>query len=58
VTAVRTGVLSLDEACRRYNLSVEEFQAWEEALAKHGLGGLRTTRIRTYRARFATAADD
>jgi hypothetical protein len=27
VAAVRSGLLSLQEACRRYNLSVEEFLA-------------------------------
>ena len=58
VAAVRTGVLSLEEACRRYDLSVEEFQAWEQALSKHGLRGLRTTRIAAYRPRLTSAADD
>jgi hypothetical protein len=29
VAAVRGGLLSLDEACRRYALSAEEFSAWE-----------------------------
>ena len=58
VAAVRAGVLSLEEACARYNLSVEEFQSWEQALTKHGLRGLRTTRIAAYRPRFVSAADD
>lgn len=58
VAAVRAGVLSLEDACRRYNLSVEEFQAWEQALSKHGLRGLRTTRIAAYRPRSVPAADD
>jgi len=29
VAAVREGVLTLDEACRRYHLSVEEFTSWQ-----------------------------
>lgn len=58
VAAVRTGVLSLEDACRRYNLSVEEFQSWEQALSKHGLRGLRTTRIAAYRPKLVSAADD
>ena len=32
VNAVRTGVISLEEVCRRYELSVEEFLAWERAI--------------------------
>jgi hypothetical protein len=30
-TLVRTGVISLEEVCRRYELSVEEFHAWQRA---------------------------
>ena len=49
VSAVRGGLISLDEACRRYVLSVEEFLSWQRAIEKHGLAGLRTTRIQLYR---------
>lgn len=49
VEAVRSGRISLDEACRRYNLSVEEFQAWEQAIDSHGVPGLRVTRLQIYR---------
>lgn len=58
VAAVRAGVLTLEEACQRYNLSVEEYQAWEQALARHGLRGLRTTRLAHYRPKLTSAADD
>ena len=58
VGAGRTGLLTLEEACLRYDLSVEEFQAWEQALSRHGLRGLRTTRIANYRPRLTSAADD
>lgn len=34
VNAVRSGAISLDEACRRYRLSAEEFLVWHEAFLK------------------------
>jgi hypothetical protein len=49
VAAVRGGLLTLEEACARYNLSQEEFEAWRVSIEKHGLQGLRTTRIQHYR---------
>ncbi len=49
VTAVRAGLLTLEEACSRYNLSTEEFAGWQSAIEKHGLGGLRVTRIQEFR---------
>ncbi len=49
VAAVRGGLISLEEACRRYALSVEEFLSWQQAIDRHGLPGLRTTRIQLYR---------
>ncbi len=50
VTAVRAGLLTLEEACDRYNLTEEEFGAWERAIDKFGMGGLRVTRIQDFRA--------
>ncbi len=49
VAAVRGGLLSLDEACQRYTLTVEEFLSWQSLIDEHGLAGLRTTRIQRYR---------
>lgn len=49
VAAVRGGLLSLHDACDRYSLTVEEFLAWQSSLDRHGLAGLRTTRIQDYR---------
>ena len=49
VAAVRSGLLSLDEACDRYKLSHEEFSNWERAIDRYGLGGLRVTRIQEFR---------
>ncbi|HTQ14702.1 MAG TPA: DUF1153 domain-containing protein [Rhizomicrobium sp.] len=44
VAAVRGGMLSLDEACVRYRLSVEEYASWQRAIEAHGMTGLRATR--------------
>jgi Protein of unknown function (DUF1153) len=49
VNAVRCGAISLDEACLRYQLSVEEFRAWQQAVDAHGVAGLRVTRLQIYR---------
>lgn len=49
VAAVRGGLISLEDACDRYKLTVEEFLAWEKAIDKHGLPGLRATRVQQYR---------
>ena len=49
VNAVRCGAISPEEVCRRYQLSVEEFVAWQRALEAHGVPGLRVTRLQIYR---------
>ncbi len=50
VAAVRSGGITIEEACRAYQLSEEEFLSWERAFEIHGLAGLRATRIQQYRA--------
>lgn len=50
VAAVRAGLISLEEACRRYTLSAEEFELWQRLMTEFGVRGLRTTRIQKYRA--------
>ena len=49
VVAVRSGIISLNDACNRYNISIEEFLSWQHLIDRHGIGGLRTTRIQEYR---------
>lgn len=49
VAAVRGGLLSLEEACKRYALTVEEYLSWQRSIDKYGLKGLRTTRLKEYR---------
>lgn len=56
VEAVHSGAVELAEICQRYNLSVEEFAAWERAIERHGVPGLRVTRLQIYRDTVAGAA--
>ena len=49
VAAVSGGLLSVDEACERYQLSLEEFTGWQRAVDRSGMPGLRVTRIKHYR---------
>ena len=49
VAAVRSGALSLEDACNRYKLSLEEFLSWQRLIDSHGLAGLRVTRLQDYR---------
>src|SRR5205085_7046430 len=57
VAAVRGGLLSLEEACSRYTLTVEEFLSWQYSIDRHGLAGLRTTRIQQYRQRISAGPE-
>ena len=49
VAAVQGGLISLDDACERYSLSLEEYLSWQHAIAKHGMEGLRATHVQDYR---------
>mgnify|MGYP002717884962 CR=1 FL=1 len=49
VAAVRGGLISLEDALAKYRLTAEEFLAWQKAIDKWGMQGLRTTRIQSYR---------
>ena len=49
VAGVRNGLISLEEACNRYKLSVDEFLSWQRLIDEHGVRGLRTTRLQQYR---------
>jgi len=50
VAAVRGGLLSLDDACSRYRLTVDEILNWQQSIDSHGLAVLPTTKIQNYRA--------
>ncbi|MCB9959893.1 MAG: DUF1153 domain-containing protein [Rhodospirillaceae bacterium] len=49
VLAVRQGLLTLESACQRYDLSLEEYLSWERLIDQHGIPGLRVTRLQEYR---------
>jgi transposase-like protein len=41
VAAVGRGEITIEEACRRYRLSIEEFRSWERGFVENGLAGLQ-----------------
>ena len=47
VAAVCDGLLSLEEACERYKLSIDKFLSWQRSIER--LSGLRVTSIQDYR---------
>ena len=50
VAAVRGGLLSLADACRRYALNPQEFTSWCFCIDHYGLEGLRSTHTQFYLA--------
>jgi hypothetical protein len=50
VAAVRGGLLTLEEVCDRYKLTLEEFLSWQTSIDRNGLAGLRVTCIHQYRS--------
>lgn len=51
VYAVCGGLLAREDAIQRYAISDDEFEAWCHSVERHGLRGLRCTRIQVYRDR-------
>ena len=49
IEAVRGGWVPIEEVCRLYKLSVDEFLAWERDIDRYGMHGLRATRYQIYR---------
>ena len=43
LAAIDGGMLSLDDACERYRLSLEELAAWRRSIDRAGIAGLRVT---------------
>lgn len=52
VAAVNGGLLTVNEACRRYSISLEEFTGWQRAVWRSGMPGLRVTRLKHYRDQY------
>ena len=44
VAAVNGGLLTVDEVCERYDLTLEEFAAWQRAIDRSGMAGLTLSR--------------
>lgn len=49
VVAVKGGLLSFEDACERYRITAEEFLGWQRQVDRHGMQGLRVTRLQSYR---------
>jgi transposase-like protein len=49
VAAMLSRMITVEEVCQRYGLSVDEFLSWHHAMQRHGLPGLRTTKLQNYR---------
>ncbi len=49
VAGVRAGLITIEEACERYTLSIEELLSWQRLIDHHGVRGLRATKIQDYR---------
>ncbi len=47
--SVRHGLISLEEACDHYKMSVDEVLAWVRVLEVHGVPEWRTTQLQNYR---------
>lgn len=52
VAAVNGALLSVDQACKRYSVSLEEFTSWQRAVDRSGMPGLRVTRLKQYRDQY------
>jgi hypothetical protein len=46
VVAVRGGLMTAEQACKRYKLTIEEFALWQNAFESHGIAGLRVARAK------------
>jgi hypothetical protein len=51
VTAVKSGMISREEACSSYELSEEELLAWERAFEMYGQPSLRAVTLQCYYCR-------
>ena len=51
VAAVERGILTAIDACKRYNLTMEEFASWRQLAHRHGREGLRVTQLQKYQER-------
>jgi signal transduction histidine kinase len=52
VCAVEGGLLTIEELCERYNITLEEFVSWQRGIDRLGLRGLWVTRSQKHRDYF------
>ncbi len=48
VLAVQAGLITPRKVCERYCMSIEELWSWGRLLDRHGMQGLRVTRLQKY----------
>lgn len=53
LAAVEVGLLTVEEACARYGLSLDEFLLWKSAVKAAGVSGLKIKRVQDHRSRRA-----
>src|SRR4051794_30005521 len=58
LAAIVAGSLSIEEACLRYRLSIEEIASWSRLTELHGRDGLKISRLGEYRKGKGSARDD
>jgi transposase-like protein len=49
ISALCEGGTTVEDVCRLYSLSMDELISWIAAFERHGLQGLRSTRLQLYR---------
>jgi transposase-like protein len=49
IAALREGETTVEEVCRLYSLSRDELASWIASFERHGISGLRATRVQLYR---------
>ena len=50
IRAVRGSWVPIEEVCELYDISADEFAAWERDVDRYGVPGLRATRFQIYRS--------
>jgi len=49
ISAIRGGILTIEEASSRYRLTLDELAEWQTAFERHGQKGLKATLIQQFR---------
>lgn len=58
VVAMRTGIITREEACERYLISNDELVGWEAAFDRSGIPGLRVTSQCSYRRQHLSHSEE